>query len=102
MWGGVMNGNEAVSMDSAVGVGAVSESAVAVAGLMRVCEPPSAALALFVGKVGPVAAWRGVMARRAPRAVLAATAARTQDVTGEELIRRAEQDLAVATGCGAR
>ena len=33
-------------------------------------------------KVGPVAAWQGVLARRAPRAVLAATAARTQNVTG--------------------
>ena len=80
----------------------LSESAVALAGLLRVCEPPSAALALFVGKVGPVAAWRGVLARRAPRAVLAATAARTQDVTAEVLIRRAEEDLAVAARSGAR
>jgi len=79
-----------------------SESAVALAGLLRVCEPPSAALALFVGKVGPVAAWRGVLARRAPRAVLAATAARTQDVTEEMLIRRAQEDLAVAARSGAR
>ena len=80
----------------------VSESAVALAGLLRVCEPPSAALALFVGKVGPVAAWRGVLARRAPRAVLAATAARAQDVAAEVLIGRAEQDLAVAARSGAR
>jgi DNA processing protein len=80
----------------------VSESAVALAGLLRVCEPPSAALTLFVRKVGPVAAWRGVLTRRAPRAVLAATAARTQDVAADVLIRRAEEDLAVAARSGAR
>ena len=66
-----------------------SETAVALAGLVRVCEPPSASLALFVGKVGPVAAWRGVLDRRAPRPVLSATAARTQNLTQEVLIDRA-------------
>ena len=70
-----------------------TDEAMALAGLVRVCEPPSASLALFVSRVGPVAAWKGVLDRRAPRAVLAATAARTQNVTQEVLIRRAEQDL---------
>ena len=79
-----------------------SETAVALAGLVRVCEPPSAALALFVDKVGPVAAWRGVLARRAPRAVLSATAARTQNVTREVLIGRAEEDLRRAAAGGRR
>jgi DNA processing protein len=56
---------------------------------------------MFVDKEGPEAAWRGVLARRAPRAVLAVTAARTQDVAAEVLIRRAEEDLAVAARSGA-
>ena len=79
-----------------------TQVSVALAGLVRVCEPPSASLALFIGKVGPVAAWRGVLDRRAPRAVLSATAARTQNVTQELLIRRAEEDLLLAAKAGAR
>ncbi len=76
--------------------------AVALAGLLRVCEPPSAALSVFVGKVGPVAAWEAVLARRAPRAVLAATSARTADVSPAELTAHAEHDLGIAGRCGAR
>jgi DNA processing protein len=79
-----------------------SETTVALAGLVRVCEPPSASLALFVDKVGPVAAWRGVLDRRAPRPVLSATAARTQNLTQEVLIDRARADLRIATAAGAR
>jgi DNA processing protein len=79
-----------------------TDEAIALAGLVRVCEPPSASLALFVSRVGPVAAWQGVLGRRAPRAVLAATAARTQNVTQEVLFGRAEQDLATAAKVGAR
>ena len=79
-----------------------SESTVALAGLVRVCEPPSASLALFVDKVGPVAAWHGVLDRRAPRPVLSATAARTQNLTREVLIERAHADLRVAAAAGAR
>ena len=79
-----------------------SEETVALAGLVRVCEPPSASLALFVDKVGPVAAWRGVLDRRAPRPVLSATAARTQNLTQEVLIDRARADLRIATAAGAR
>ena len=79
-----------------------SETTVALAGLVRVCEPPSASLALFVDKVGPVAAWRGVLDRRAPRPVLSATAARTQNLTREVLIERAQADLRVAAAAGAR
>jgi len=78
------------------------EAALALAGLMRVCEPPSASLAVFVARVGPVAAWRAVLTRRAPRPVLAATAARTQNTTPEALTMRASDDLATAEKIGAR
>ena len=88
-------------MTSAVSV-QEDENAVALAGLMRVCEPPSAALAVYVGKVGAPAAWRAVCHRRAPRAVLAATAARTNDIEEKELIRRAEEDLVLAAKAGAQ
>ena len=50
-----MTVNEAVTVNEAA---SGDEAAVALAGLLRVCEPPSAALALFVAKVGPVAASR--------------------------------------------
>jgi DNA processing protein len=92
-------------MDEVVVIGNATqddEAAVALAGLVRVCEPPSAALALFVNKVGPIAAWRGVLNRRAPRAVLAATAARTTDVGPEDLMNRAQDDLVIAAKVGAR
>jgi len=79
-----------------------AEEAVALAGLVRVCEPPSASLALFVSKVGPVAAWRGVLNRRAPRAVLSATAARTLNSTQEVLVQRAMEDLTCAGKVNAR
>jgi len=79
-----------------------TDMAVALAGLVRVCEPPSAALAMFVRKVGPEAAWQGVLTRRGPRAVLAATAARTQNMTVEMLTKRAQDDLILAATSGAR
>ena len=79
-----------------------TDTAVALAGLVRVCEPPSAALAMFVRKVGPEAAWQGVLSRRGPRAVLAATAARTQNLTVEALTKRAQDDLILAATSGAR
>ncbi|MGS0688651.1 DNA-processing protein DprA [Nakamurella sp. GG22] len=82
--------------------GAGSDVAVALAGLLRVCEPPSAVLSLFAHRVGAVGAWEAVLARRAPRAVLSATAARTANVAAGELMSRAEQDVAVAARCGAR
>ncbi len=78
------------------------ELARARAGLLRFCEPPSAALAMFVEQVGAVQAWRGILARRAPRAVLAATAARTQDVSAGDAVLRADADLATAAAVGAR
>jgi len=83
-------------------VNEVSDEEVALAGLVRVCEPPSASLALFVSRVGPVAAWKGVLERRAPQAVLSATAARTQNVTRQVQDQRAQQDLDTASRSGAR
>ncbi len=81
---------------------AESERTLALAGLLRVCEPPSAALASFVEQVGAEAAWRRVVSRSAPRAVLAATEARTRTLTPELHRGRAEMDLAAARGVGAR
>ena len=79
------------------------EVARARAGLLRVCEPPSAAaVAVFVDRVGAVQAWRGVLTGHAPRSVLSATAARMQDVSAAEAVRRADADLAAAAAVGAR
>ena len=84
-----------------VSAGAV-EVARARAGLLRVCEPPSAAVAVFVDRVGAVQAWRGVLTGRAPRAVVSATAARMQEMSAAEVVRRADADLAAAAAVGAR
>lgn len=78
------------------------EVRVALAGLLRVCEPPSAALARFVATQGPAAAWQAVLARRAPRAVLSATAARVDGVDPAVLAARARGDLVAAQRVGAR
>ena len=72
------------------------------AGLLRAFEPPDSAVAEYVARVGAVAAWRAVRDRRAPRAVLAPTAARTEGRTAQELDLRADADLAVAEMAGAR
>lgn len=78
------------------------EVRVALAGLLRVCEPPCAALARFVGAQGPVAAWQAVLSRRAPRAVVSATAARVDGVDPAALVARARADLAATKRVGAR
>lgn len=75
---------------------------VALAGLLRAGEPPSAALVRYVQAQGPAAAWQAVLARRAPRAVLSATAARVDGVDPAVLVARAEADLAAAARVGAR
>jgi DNA processing protein len=78
------------------------EARVALAGLLRVCEPPCAALVQFVRSQGPVGAWQAVLARRAPRAVLSATAARVDGVDPAALVGRAQRDLAAAGAVAAR
>ncbi len=78
------------------------EGQIALAGLLRVCEPPCVVLARFVREQGAEAAWRAVLARRAPRAVLSATAARTDGVDPAKLVARARADLATAARTGAR
>ncbi len=75
---------------------------IALAGLLRACEPPGAELARLVQVQGPVSAWRAVLARRGPRAVMSATAARVDGVDPGVLVARAEADLAVAARVGAR
>lgn len=74
----------------------------AVAGLLRVSEPPSAVLAAFVEREGPAAAWQAVVSRTAPRAVLEATAARMDGMTADQARRRVDADLAAAGAAGAR
>ena len=63
--------------------------------LLRVAEPPAAALAAFVAEVGPVAAARAVRSGECPSRVADETAAR-------RAVDRAEQDLAVGQEMGAR
>lgn len=89
---------DAASADGAVG----DEVRIALAGLLRVCEPPGAALARFVGAQGPVAAWQAVLSRRAPRAVVSATAARVDGAEPAALVARARADLVAAKRVGAR
>ena len=95
-----MNGAEVNG--EAVVAGVPMEVARARAGLLRVYEPPSVAVAMFIDRVGAVEAWRGVLTGRAPRAVLSATAARRQDMSATEAVRRSDADLAAAAAVGAR
>jgi DNA processing protein len=78
------------------------EVRLALAGLLRVGEPPCAALARFVAAQGPVAAWQAVLSRRAPRSVVSATAARVDGVDPAALVARARADLVAAQRVGAR
>lgn len=95
-----------MNTESMVGVSGAGVSGVEVAraraGLLRVCEPPSAAVAVYVDRVGAVQAWRGVLTGRAPRSVLSATAARTAGVSAAEAVWRADADLAAAAAVAAR
>lgn len=72
------------------------------AGLLRAFEPPDTAVAEYVARLGPVAAWRAVRDRRAPRAILLPTAARTEGRTPAELDEQADVDVAAANAVGAR
>lgn len=72
------------------------------AGLLRVFEPPEAAVAAYVAAVGASTAWQQIKSRAAPTAVLAATSARTAGRTAADLDAEAEADLAVAATAGAR
>ena len=89
-------------VSAGVGVGTDAEVLRGRAGLLRAFEPPDTAVAEYVGRVGAVAAWRAVRDRRAPRAVLAPTAARTEGRTAEELDAQADADVAAAVLVGAR
>ncbi|GAA2011775.1 DNA-protecting protein DprA [Nakamurella flavida] len=82
--------------------GAVDPGRRALAGLLRACEPPAPAVGAFVGQVGARAAWAAIATRRAPRVVLAATAARVQGRSAAELDADAEADLVTAGENGAR
>jgi DNA processing protein len=88
--------------DAGPAEGADDAVRVALAGLLRVCEPPCAAVARLVAAQGPVAAWQAVQSRRAPRAVVSATAARVDGVDPAVLVARARSDLVAAAQVGAR
>ncbi|SDP30130.1 DNA processing protein [Nakamurella panacisegetis] len=72
------------------------------AGLLRAYEPPDAALAGYVERVGARAAWTAIRDRRAPRSVLLPTAARTEQFIAAELEALIDTDLAAAEAVGAR
>ena len=72
------------------------------AGLLRVFEPPDAVVAQYVERVGAPAAWEAIKHRRAPRAVLMPTAARTEQYSAKELEAMVDVDLAAAEAAGAR
>ncbi len=72
------------------------------AGLLRVFEPPDAAVSEYVGRVGAVRAWQAIRDRRAPRPVLSPTAARTEQRSPDELEALIDADLAAAEAVGAR
>ncbi len=93
-----------VNQESPGGAHATPDPAVlrARAGLLRAFEPPDTAVADYVARIGAVAAWHGVRDRRAPRAVLAPTAARTESRSAEELDGLADADVAAAAAAGAR
>ncbi len=78
------------------------EYRVARAGLLRWAEPPASVIVDFVAGVGLLPAFEAVIRRDAPRAVLAATAARTADRSAAELIEQAAADLTAAQGVGAQ
>lgn len=84
-----------------VSAGVATDELLAYAGLARVCEPPATALSQFVAREGSVAAWRAVVERRAPRPVLAGSAARVADLTWDDARRQAEADLLEAAQVGA-
>lgn len=86
----------------ASGTGAIQELRRSWAGLLRVFEPPDSAVTDYVARVGAVAAWRAIKERRAPRAVLMPTAARTEGRTSSELEELVDADLAAAAVCRAR
>lgn len=81
--------------------GIPADEVLAYAGLARVCEPPAAALSQFVAREGAMAAWRAVVDRRAPRPVLAGSAARVTGLSWDDARRRAEADLSDAAAVGA-
>lgn len=72
------------------------------AGLLRVFEPPDMTVSDYVARLGAVAAWRAIRERRAPRAILAPTSARTEQCSETELEAMIDADLAAAEAVGAR
>lgn len=77
--------------------------AVALAGLLRLCEPPvTMAVGAFVDTVGAQDAWAAITSRCAPAEVLRAAAPRLGSADAAELDARARDDLRLAADVGAR
>ena len=77
----------------------------ALAGLLRIAEPPAPALVALVEAIGPVAAWEAVRHRDCTVAgaeVMRITEPRVADRSPAQLGDLAERDLAVAEAAGAR
>jgi DNA processing protein len=77
----------------------------ALAGLLRISEPPAPALLALVEAIGPVAAWEAVRHRDCTVAgaqVIRITEPRVADRSPSQLGDLAERDLAVAEAAGAR
>ena len=75
---------------------------VALAGLLRCCEPPvPAVLAEFVAALGPEEAWSAIAGRCAPPEVAAVVAPRLGALGRDELAERARDDLRRAADAGA-
>lgn len=91
--------------DPGVGAGAacpVDRRRVALAGLLRCCEPPAPALlTAFVEAVGPLRAWEAIAAGHAPTELAGLVAPRLQGLGGADLDRRAVADLNRAAAAGA-
>lgn len=80
----------------------IDEIRLARAGLMRVIEPPSPALAYFVAEQGPVVAWGKIRHGGAPGGLRRSASGRTDARTADQLQQLAEDDLRQAALAGGR
>lgn len=72
---------------------ATPETRIARAGLLRMVEPPSAAMVQLVAEVGPEQAWDLIVGGHVPQSCRRAVAARTQGLTASQLQAAARRDL---------
>lgn len=99
-----MTGRPGASASSARSASSTwSAREIALAGLVRISEPPvAAALGQFVEGVGAEEAWQALITRAAPDNVLASVGPRLQGNGRAELLAQAQADLDRAAEVGAR